>query len=144
MEADLFGGWTDEARAVITGAMRNARARASTCIGLRDVALATADADSVRTLHRMAGFQPNVVWEAAGTVRTHGADDAPVRDLTPEAREAIADAAATASAMSHAAVRPQHLWLSLLARAPVRAALASHQISADSLAAAVRSTLLES
>ena len=130
---DRFAAWGDEARAVIQLAMENAQRQGSLRIGLRDLALAVSRASSVRILHARIGLDPEAISTAMTTLPITRFGRGPVGSLTRDGREAVAAARPIATALGLLTVRPVHLWLSVLLRAPVQSALSRHGMAADSI-----------
>ncbi|PZR64006.1 MAG: hypothetical protein DLM71_03990 [Chloroflexi bacterium] len=108
--------------------MERAKARGSLGIALSDLALAVSSAGSVRARHVRAGFDPDDIARAVGTVLS---GEGPPGAFAADALEAVAAARAEATALGHPTVRPVHLWLSVLERPAVRSALANHYLGAD-------------
>lgn len=114
----------------MTEAMERAKARGSLGIALADLAAAVSGAESVRTRHVRAGFDPEEIASAIATIRSEAS---PPRALATDAREAVAAARSEATALGHPTIRPVHIWLGVLGQPAIRSALAEHHIAPDSL-----------
>lgn len=125
---DLFADWSAPARQIMTAAMERAKARGTLGIALADLAVAASSAESVRRGHVRAGFDPEDIASAIGTILL---GNVPARALAADAREAVVAARAEAAARGHPTVHPVHVWLGVLRQPAVDSALADHDLPTE-------------